>query len=60
MAESYSIEHQLLCSGPSQQCMHRTPERTSSVALEDVMAGNILLSMICNDSEQVCHPGRLF
>ncbi|CAK9874401.1 unnamed protein product [Sphagnum jensenii] len=56
MAESCSIEHQLLCSGPSQQCVHRTPERTSSVALEDVIAGNNLLTMICKDSDQVCHP----
>jgi hypothetical protein len=56
MAESCSIEHQLPCSGPFQQCVHRTPERTSSVALEDVMAGNNLLTMICKDSEQVCHP----
>ncbi len=60
MAESCSIEHQLLCSGASQQCVHRTPERTSSVALEDVMAGNNLLTMICKDSDQVCHPGRVF
>ncbi len=60
MAESCSIEHQLPCSGPSQQCVHRTPERTSSVVLEDVMAGNNLLTMICKDSEQVCHSGRVF
>jgi hypothetical protein len=53
------IEHQCLCSEPGQQCVHRTPERCS-VAVEDPLTENDLVTTICTEPHQAGHPGRVF
>ncbi|KAH9539659.1 hypothetical protein CY35_15G068700 [Sphagnum magellanicum] len=50
------IEHHCLCSEPGQQCVHRTPERCS-VAVEDPLTENDLVTMICTEPDQAGHPG---
>jgi hypothetical protein len=52
-------EHQCLCSEPGQQCVHRTPERCS-VAVEDPLTENDLVTTICTEPHQAGHPGRVF
>ncbi|CAK9865587.1 unnamed protein product [Sphagnum jensenii] len=49
------IEHQCLCSEPGQQCVHRTPERCS-VAVEDPLTENDLVTTICTEPDQAGHP----